>query len=485
YHRGVLALFLAVLGHLAEARAIGATPGAVARGPAARELPGRGDALAREPRLVPGTIAREPLGRGETPAREPPIARGATARELLGRAWLCAALGQPGEARRALVDARAAYGEQHWEVGTTLFYELDLVVLPYETDRLAERRRLAEEAERAWTRASGALADFPPRFARLPLLLLEGRWAEARDLALATLAATRSHEAWRRYPGRYLGQLARAQGDTDLAWRLVREEFPTGPATEPGATWFLPALTMQRLAAALALDADDPATARAWLATHDRWLAWSGSVLGQAEGQLGWATYHRTRGDLDAARRHATQALLRATEPRQPLALLAAHRALGGIAVVAGNHAEAAAHLDTALALAEACAAPYGRALTLLALAGLRRAQGERAAAEALLAEVRALCEPLGAARALARAEALAPRRLPAPAGGYPDELTAREAEVLALIASGVSNQEIAEALYLSVRTVERHINSLYRKIDARGRADATSYAARHGFLPT
>ena len=220
-------------------------------------------------------------------------------------------------------------------MATTLFYELDLVVLPYETDRLAERRRLAEEAERAWGRASGALADFPPRFARLPLLLLEGHWAEARDLALTTLAATRSHEAWRRYPGRYLGQLARAQGDTDLAWRLVREEFPLGPTTEPGATWFLPALTMQRLAAALA------------------------------------------------------------------------------------------------------------------------------------------------------RAEALAPRRLPAPSGDYPDDLTAREAEVLALIASGVSNQEIAEALYLSVRTVERHINSLYRKIDARGRAGATAYAARHGLLPS
>ena len=48
---------------------------------------------------------------------------------------------------------------------------------------------------------------------------------------------------------------------------------------------------------------------------------------------------------------------------------LAAHRTLGELDSVAGRHADAAAHLDQALGLAEACAAPYERALTLLALA--------------------------------------------------------------------------------------------------------------------
>ena len=81
-----------------------------------------------------------------------------------------------------------------------LFFELEWVVLPYETDRLAERRRLAAEAERAWAHASGALGDQPPRLARLPLLLLEGDWSAGRDVALATLATTQNNEAWRRYP---------------------------------------------------------------------------------------------------------------------------------------------------------------------------------------------------------------------------------------------------------------------------------------------
>jgi DNA-binding CsgD family transcriptional regulator len=66
----------------------------------------------------------------------------------------------------------------------------------------------------------------------------------------------------------------------------------------------------------------------------------------------------------------------------------------------------------------------------------------------------------------------------------FPDALTAREVEVLALIATGISNQEIAERLVLSIRTVERDINSLYRRIDATGRADAVAYAARHDLLP-
>ncbi len=62
-----------------------------------------------------------------------------------------------------------------------------------------------------------------------------------------------------------------------------------------------------------------------------------------------------------------------------------------------------------------------------------------------------------------------------------PDRLTARELEVLRLVASGRSNREIAQQLVLSLRTVERHINNLYAKIGARGKADATAYAFRHG----
>jgi predicted ATPase/DNA-binding CsgD family transcriptional regulator len=71
-----------------------------------------------------------------------------------------------------------------------------------------------------------------------------------------------------------------------------------------------------------------------------------------------------------------------------------------------------------------------------------------------------------------------------APRRRLPGGLTARETEVLRLLASGQTNREIAEALVVSAHTVERHVANLYRKIDARGRADATAYALRHGLLP-
>ncbi|HEV8574399.1 MAG TPA: helix-turn-helix transcriptional regulator [Dehalococcoidia bacterium] len=59
---------------------------------------------------------------------------------------------------------------------------------------------------------------------------------------------------------------------------------------------------------------------------------------------------------------------------------------------------------------------------------------------------------------------------------------------MLALIAAGKSNQEIADELFLSVRTVERHISTIYEKIGAHGkaaRAAATAYALQHGLAST
>jgi DNA-binding NarL/FixJ family response regulator len=66
-------------------------------------------------------------------------------------------------------------------------------------------------------------------------------------------------------------------------------------------------------------------------------------------------------------------------------------------------------------------------------------------------------------------------------AGGYPDGLTAREVQVLRLVAGGKSNREIASELVLSERTVARHVTNIYRKTGANSRADATAYAFRHG----
>lgn len=66
-----------------------------------------------------------------------------------------------------------------------------------------------------------------------------------------------------------------------------------------------------------------------------------------------------------------------------------------------------------------------------------------------------------------------------------PDGLTAREAEVLGLIAAGFTNREIAERLVVTQATVKTHINHVFAKIGARDRAAAINYAALHGLRPS
>jgi DNA-binding NarL/FixJ family response regulator len=103
---------------------------------------------------------------------------------------------------------------------------------------------------------------------------------------------------------------------------------------------------------------------------------------------------------------------------------------------------------------------------------------GEIAAAIAAVARGETHLDPAVQARLVAAVARPPARR---PAGDLPDELTAREGEVLSLVAQGLSNQEIAARLVISNATVKTHINRLLMKTGARDRAQAVRYAYEHG----
>jgi DNA-binding CsgD family transcriptional regulator len=209
-------------------------------------------------------------------------------------------------------------------------------------------------------------------------------------------------------------------------------------------------------------------------------------VLGQADGQLLWAKYSRAKGDSRQAQHYGERTLALASAPRQSLSLLAAHRFLGEEQTGRGQFEEAREHLETALMLADACAAPYERALTLLASAELDRRVGGIAGSRAAIDEARTIFAGLGAAPALAHTTVLEIRLVEQETAMERTAtvgLSPREIEVLRLVATGRRNREIAETLFLSVRTVERHLTNLYSKIGAEGRAEAVAFAHSHDLI--
>jgi DNA-binding CsgD family transcriptional regulator len=187
------------------------------------------------------------------------------------------------------------------------------------------------------------------------------------------------------------------------------------------------------------------------------------------------------RRAMQSRRAHASQSLADASEPRQPLALLAAHRCMGILDTDAGLVEAARDHFASALALADACAAPFPRARTLLASVGLHAATGNRKAALAALDEARSIGVRLDALPTLAHADALAAKQASRPA--YPAGLSAREVEVLRLVAEGLTDGQVADRLFLSRRTIGQHLHSIYTKLGVPSRAAATRFASEHHLL--
>jgi DNA-binding NarL/FixJ family response regulator len=118
------------------------------------------------------------------------------------------------------------------------------------------------------------------------------------------------------------------------------------------------------------------------------------------------------------------------------------------------------------------------------AMIGLGRACHELGQADEAARHLRAaeaMAHEIANPQLLAQATAALAETAGDAAGPLPGNLTARQAEVLRLLADGLSNKEIAARLYLSPGTVERHLTTIYRKLRLGGRVEAARYAMEHG----
>jgi DNA-binding NarL/FixJ family response regulator len=115
--------------------------------------------------------------------------------------------------------------------------------------------------------------------------------------------------------------------------------------------------------------------------------------------------------------------------------------------------------------------------------AGARGYLTKDAGAEEILAAVQAVARGDAALDPAVQHHVVAALTTPSrpPAAALPGDLTPREAEVLGLIAEGLTNAEIAGRLVVSAATVKSHVNHIFAKIGARDRAQAVVYAYNHG----
>jgi len=186
------------------------------------------------------------------------------------------------------------------------------------------------------------------------------------------------------------------------------------------------------------------------------------------------AEAHVERGDLDAAGVEARAAAVAAEQSGLPRARMRAERAQARLRLAGADARGAVAPALAAVTHAVDAGPPLELARSRLLAGQVLAAAGRRAEAIEALTAAEETFARLGvglwrpvAVRELRRLG----RRVPAPgedAGG----LSAREREIAELVAAGRTNQEIADALFVSRRTVETHVRNLFRKLDVRSRGE-------------
>jgi DNA-binding CsgD family transcriptional regulator len=298
---------------------------------------------------------------------------------------------------------------------------------------------------------------------RAEILQLHGAWPDA------SAAATRACERLLQRNGHpasgsafyQCGELHRLRGEFADAEEAYRRASRYGRKPQPG-------LALLRLAQGQA----DAAAAGIRLAMDEASGGPTRSRLLSAYVEIMLAVH-----DLPAARVAADELTRLAEDLDAPLLHATAAQARGAVLLADGDGRAALSALHQAWTAWQGIDAPYPAARVRVVIGLACRALGDRDGAEMEFDAARWIFAQLGAAPDLSRVEALARDAAPATAAG---SLTARELQVLRLVAAGKSNRTIAGDLFISERTVERHVSNIFTKLDVSSRAAATAYAYEH-----
>jgi DNA-binding CsgD family transcriptional regulator len=329
---------------------------------------------------------------------------------------------------------------------------------------LVDLRRASEwtEATRRWCAPLPAASLYPGlcRVHWAEVLQVRGAWEQAEAEALGACADMADIDVFAVADGYYeVGEIRRRKGDHAGAEEAYTLAHRAGRDPQPG-------LALLRLAQGQ-VDVASSSIASVLAAVGDERLA-AGPVHA-AKVEIALAA-----GDVDLADGSANELADTAARYDSPGLRAAAHRAQGAVALAQGQPVRALAALRQAVTLWHELDAPYEGARTRVLLAEAYRALDDDDAAHRECAAARASFEQLGAVEDL---RCLTDR--PAPVAG----LTAREVEVLQLVATGLSNRDIAGALVLSEKTVARHVSNIFTKLEVSSRAAATAYAFSHGLV--